>query len=86
MKEVSFYTTTAESDLILKIVERSMVRDRLSLNMDLSACHANGCALDFEKLLAADDFTFFHDVGGIVKNMNRSTGKLNNCFLPRCAK
>lgn len=86
MKDVSFYTTTGESDLILKIVKRAKTTDRLSLNMDITACHANGCPLDLEKLLAFDDFNFYHDINGISRNINRTTGKLENCFLPRCAK
>jgi len=54
--------------------------------MDLSACHANGCPLDFEKLLAAPDFDFIHDVLGIRRHLDRATGNLMDCFVPRCAK
>ncbi|WP_175908317.1 hypothetical protein [Burkholderia sp. BCC1640] len=59
--------------------------DSLELDMDLVACHANGCPMDWERLNAADDFTLAHDVGGIQLHINRRTGKLENCFLPRCA-
>jgi len=53
--------------------------------MDVSAAHANGCPLDLAKLLAADNFDFVHDVFGIRNHIDRRTGKLDNCFLPRCA-
>lgn len=86
LKKVVFQTTREEDSTISKIVERAGVKDRLSLTMDLSACHSNGCPIDFEKLLAFDDFNFYHDIGGIMNNLNRTTGKLEHCFLPRCAK
>lgn len=86
LKEVSFETTKEESKTISRIVERACVNERLSLTMDLSACHANGCPLDFEKLLGFEDFSFYHDVWGIRNHINRTTGKLEHCFLPRCAK
>ncbi|MBL0922423.1 MAG: hypothetical protein IBJ10_09895 [Phycisphaerales bacterium] len=53
--------------------------------MDLTACHCNGTPLDLDALLAADDFDFAHDLFGIRENINRKTGELDNCFLPRCA-
>ncbi len=60
--------------------------DRMSFDMDLSACHSNGCPMDFKKLAEADDFNLMHDVVGIMNCIDRSTGKLTNCFLPRCSK
>lgn len=59
--------------------------DRQSTEMDLSATHANGCPLDFDKLAGFDDFNLMHDITGIYKHLNRETGELENCFLPRCA-
>ncbi|MGU2439534.1 DUF6874 family protein [Burkholderia cenocepacia] len=59
--------------------------DALDLHMDLTACHANGCPMEWEHLNAADDFTLAHDVGGIRRHINRRTGQLEDCFLPRCA-
>lgn len=56
-----------------------------ALHMDLTACHANGCPVDWAMLLAADDLTFIHDVAGIQRHVNRETGKLEHCFVPRCA-
>ncbi len=54
--------------------------------MDLTACHNHGCALDFDRLEKADDFNLAHDVGGIHRNLNRETGELENCFRPRFAE
>lgn len=62
--------------------------DRLNLEMDLLAADGvNGnLPLDWDKLLAADDFNFMHDLYGISACMNRSTGKISSFFIPRCAK
>lgn len=57
----------------------------LEISMDITATHCNGCRLDLGRLLAAEDFDFFHDVGMIRRNLNRSTGKLENHCLPRFA-
>ena len=54
--------------------------------MDVMATHANGCRLDLDKLTSADDSTFAHDVFGIRRHLNRETGELENCFLPRCSE
>ncbi len=58
--------------------------DRLHHQMDLTAVHANGCPLDFDKLATFDDFNLSHDIGGINRHLNRKTGQLENCFVPRC--
>ena len=60
-------------------------RDKLSLVMDLQTAH-HACPLNLDGLLAASDSDFIHDVNGIIANLNRETGELENCFLPRCAK
>ena len=77
-----------ESQLIHKIVVRASEKypkefDRLSLDMDITACHLNGTPLRLEELLATDDFNFSHDIFGIARHINRATGKLENHFLPR---
>ena len=56
--------------------------DRLSLSMDLAACH-NSSPLDLPALLAASDGNFIHDVFGIMRHLDRKTGTLQDCFLPR---
>lgn len=59
--------------------------DRLSCRMDLIATHANGCPMNFAKLASGDDFNLMHDVFGIERHIDRTTGKLTSWFLPRCA-
>lgn len=96
---VSFKATTEEHALIMKCAERAadesiamhgalVPRKELIVDfaMDLSATNANGCPLDLEKLLSFDKFNFWHDVGGIRRHLDRDTGKLTRCFLPRCAR
>ena len=57
----------------------------LDATMDIDACHNNGCPLKLQELLDADDFNFAHDVFGIRGNIDRTTGELLNCFVPRYA-
>jgi hypothetical protein len=84
--------TEQEHDLLMQVVDRAM-RDLTgypdeprTLIMDLTACHANGCPLDFAGLLAAPMQDFSHDVYGIRKAINRQTGKLTeDVFTPRYA-
>ncbi len=89
-KEVSFKVADAERAIIEKILDRckalGLHRMRIDIEMDLEATHSNGCPLDFEKLLAFDDFNFLHDIGGIAVHLDRSTGVLGDFFLPRSAK
>lgn len=92
-KRPNFHVSREDSALILAIVERyapiyresvGEPLDRLSATMDLSACH-NSCPLKLATLLAADEFNFIHDVAGIQRHMDRETGELGDCFLPRYA-
>ncbi len=57
-----------------------------SIEMDITATHLNGCSLRLKDLLNANRFNFVHDIVGISRHINRITGKLENCFLPRFAK
>ncbi len=85
---INWMITKENLQKIGKICDRDRAkieRPRMDLIMDLSATHSNGCPLDFDKLLGFDDFDFYHDIYGIVKHLDRTTGKLQNCFLPRCA-
>lgn len=59
---------------------------RLEMQMDIIACHANGCPLRLDDLLAADDFNLLHDVLGISRHIDRSTGRLTAIFRPRFAE
>lgn len=88
MTAVSFNVTAQERATIEAIVARAsganLHADRVALQMDITATHANGCALDLGSLLVADDFDFYHDVLGIQRHIDRRTGRLGNFFLPRC--
>lgn len=57
----------------------------MQIMMDITGCHCNACPIDLAGLLATDDFNFAHDVGGIMRHINRETGELMNCFIPRFA-
>ena len=57
--------------------------DQMTAVMDLDACHNNGNPLQLQKLLDADDFNFGHDVFGIRQHLDRTTGQLGDCFVPR---
>lgn len=86
---ISFTTTREESALIAGIVDRArdmgLAVDTQTLSMDLTACHANGNPLDLVRLLREfPAFDFSHDIVGITEHINRATGKLENCFVPRC--
>ena len=91
-KTVLFTVSKKDSDLITQIVDRAItaettprVIDRLSLTMDLTATHRNGCPLKLKKLLEAKPFDFSHDIYGIMRHLDRETGQLGDCFLPRYA-
>lgn len=89
--KVSFNVTKGERAVVTLIVKRAteiakrygQKVDGLSLAMDLCAVHANGCPLRFQDLLDADEFNFCHDVFGIERHIDRDTGALLNCFMPR---
>lgn len=93
MHKIKFATNAKDKAVIEKIMQRAaamreqrgMKVDRLSLLMDITACHLNGTPLKLAELLAADDFNLAHDVFGIERHMNRETGKLEGFFMPRFA-
>lgn len=88
---INWTTTKSDAATIDQIVQRAVDTygsdhiDRMTLTMDLSAAHANGCPLDLDGLLTAEPFDFAHDVAGINRHIDRDTGRLRDCFLPRCA-
>ncbi len=96
--KVSFEVSKEDRKLIDKIMDRACAerdggrppmvpkRLRLAYEMSLAACAANGCPMDFQRLLDADDGNFGHDVHGINKYVSRDTGKLTNLFYPRYHK
>lgn len=86
---ISWKTDKSDIEIINQITQRAFRdvlvpgRNFLDLNMDITAAHSNGCRLKLAELLKADDFNFAHDIIGIVRNLDRDTGKLMNCFCPR---
>lgn len=89
MSEISWTVSEDDAAMIQAIVGRAekdlLVGDRMTLVMDLTACHANGTPIDLVALVLADYFTFSHDVCGIQRHINRETGQLEDCFVPRTA-
>jgi hypothetical protein len=90
MEKINFNAGAEDAGRIIKIVRRFQnlipsAQDSLAISMDITACHLNGCPLDLERLLNSDAPDFVHDVIGIRNNINRTTGRLENCFLPRHA-
>jgi hypothetical protein len=89
-----FKLTKQEFELVSQIAERVEATgpdlgwggNRLDLIMDLEAVHSNGCDLDLAQLLAFPEPDFWHDIAGISQYVNRKTGGLEDCFMPRCAK
>jgi hypothetical protein len=87
---ITFDVSKGEAVLIMNIARRAITaglggNDMLGMEMDITAAHANGCPLDLGKLLNFGDGDFAHDISGIRYHIDRETGKLGDCFLPRCA-
>lgn len=84
--------TKTDYQTISKIANRMMslptsatfFRQKIDWEMDIEAAHQD-VGLKLSELLKADDGNFAHDLTGIRDNLNRDTGKLENCFLPRYA-
>ncbi len=82
-----------EYELIFKIADRGVqtarelgidYTDKTTVVMDLAATHAT-IGLQLDKLLEADSGTFNHDLFGIRHHIDRRTGQIVDCFLPRTA-
>lgn len=87
------FTATAEDrEIIERIAKRAVALyrkygnadvDELHIQMDLEACHCNGCPLRLADMEQADDFNLMHDISGINIHLDHDTGKLEGFFLPR---
>ena len=85
-------TTARDLELISDIATRAVemfaahgeAYDKVSATMDITSVHLD-TPLDLDRLLAADDGLFAHDVTGIRRHMDRVEypGKLGGCFLPK---
>ena len=80
-------TTREDFALIHKIARRGAGNglDFLTVALDVEYAHAQ-IPMDLGRLLLADDFNFSHDVGGIGRHINRETGQMEDCFVPRFAR
>jgi len=81
--------TKADYKAVKRIIDRAqnegMNVDRMSTMMDLDACNMV-CPIDLAKLEGFDTANLMHDLTGIARHLNRETGELGGCFVPRCAK
>lgn len=94
--QIKFTANPADAKLLAAILVRAadmytvhmgvQLDGLTSLAMDLRACHLNGCPLQLQELLDADDANFAHDVWGIQRHLDRNTGQLTGHFLPRFAE
>ena len=60
-------------------------RDLIDIEMDVMATHIT-LKLRLGDFLKADKFNFAHDIVGITNCIDRNTGKMANCFLPRFSR
>lgn len=87
----AFTASRYEIGLIVEIARRAKaVLPGLPSNistwvMDVEACHCNGTPLRLHDLLAASEGDFAHDLGMIFSEIDRKTGKLVGCGVPRYA-
>ena len=58
--------------------------DVLSRSMDLAVVHAS-TPLDLDAMAEGDVGDVAHDVFGIARHLDRETGRLGGCFVPRFA-
>jgi hypothetical protein len=91
---ISFQVSEYDADVLRRIALRAtflagmhnITYDIQTASMDFTAVHANGTPLRLDDLLNFDDFDFLHDMVGIRRHLNRETGQLDGCFVPRSAK
>lgn len=81
--------SAAEREVIAQIIDRAQKTligfNKQGLMMDLAATH-HSCPLKLDELLAASDGDFLHDLSGIAEHLDRRTGQLQHCFVPRMAR
>lgn len=74
---------------VSQAVDRAMIlhpeANKGTLHMDLCAAVIADPSINLDTLLKFDDENLFHDVFGIHRHINRATGELMDCFVPRCA-
>ncbi|PZP71805.1 MAG: hypothetical protein DI590_05960 [Methylorubrum populi] len=70
----------------VETADPDLKRSQLLVEMDLTATHLNGCPLRLRELLGAGDTNFWHDINGIERHLDRTTGQLGGFFSPRCSR
>lgn len=92
---IHFDISEQDRPFYLKVMQRAKALVKKSkidypakeMSMDLLACHSNGCPLDFKRFAEFPESDFGHDLFGIRKWIDRTTGKIpSNKFDPRCSK
>ncbi len=87
---INFESTKEDALVIYEIAKRAAAQITgytvMDADMDVTAVHLNGCPLKLQSLLDADRGNFAHDLCGIHNAIDRTTGELQNCFLPRYAQ
>jgi hypothetical protein len=91
---MNWHIPAADHSLVVRAAQRAVklaarhgrIIELAEMMMDLTACHANDTPLNLDLLLSFPDGDFGHDVFGIRRHINRQTGRLGDCFLPRCAR
>lgn len=89
---MNFNTSHADFDLIIAITKRAedmqliQAPNRMTVTMNLIACHLNGCEIALDLLAVAKPLDFAHDVLGICRHIDTETGALLDCFSPRYAR
>lgn len=77
----------ADANVIHEIAARAHAMNPeysvMDCEMDVTATHLNGNPLKLAELASASQFDFAHDVFGIARKIDRSTGQLTDFFSPR---
>jgi hypothetical protein len=68
-----------------RVIDYTRSGSVLELSMDILACHLNACPLNLDEMMKGDLQDVVHDVAGISAHIDRVTGALRDCFIPRFA-
>lgn len=92
LRQINWDSSPEDALIIIQIAKRAaslahkhgIAYGRQDAAMDVTAVHLNGCPLRLQELLEAKDVDFAHDVFGIRRFIDRTTGKINPAlFGPR---
>lgn len=98
MLKLDWEPTAREHNLIMELamhvhaiaMKNHVVYSLHDALMDITCVHLNGCALDLKAMVEAidteHDADVIHDLFGIRRHIDRTTGRLMGCFVPRYAK